>query len=117
MSEVRLHGVDDPTLSRIWGKIKSKKLYNTLYTIRLDVLCSQRIIREVIAGKMSFGHKGHKGDDSKFSQLLWGAILILFVVPVALYVLKAMNNGAGIELPYVVWIFFYAIYVFAVIEK
>ncbi len=55
---------------------------------------------------MTFGQK----ISTVTAALLAGAVLILVVVPGALYVLKLMNNGAGLEFPYIAWLALYFVY-------
>jgi len=55
---------------------------------------------------------------SKVGELLYGALLILIVVPVALLAFAAMSpNGTVIQLPYVLWVVLYIAYAFGVLAK
>lgn len=55
---------------------------------------------------------------SKAGELLYGALLILIVAPVALLALAAGSpNGVGIQLPYVFWVVIYVLYAFGILAK
>jgi hypothetical protein len=64
-------------------------------------------------GNMNFKDKG----SIVVVALFGGAVLFLLVVPVALYALRAANNGVGIELPYVLWVVLYAVYAFGIVAS